>query len=245
MKVWVQTKDFKVVKEGVSFEIGETVKYHDASGIRNKDLYKGKWQVLGVDKNGKLLLVSSENVTEYFFNQKGSLEGGMESYTNSIDKLDKICEAYGKGKGAVYGRCIRAEDINKITGFNESKYKNFGKKIRYKNELNKEFMWHDGKVWNSTDCEQTITLIKTDYLYKVKEDTQLSPITHKNIYNMLFGKDNKCYWLASKVIYPSQKTICFGIRNVCNGNVGYTSFVNSNGKAKAFCSGVRAVVALE
>lgn len=43
---------------------------------------------------------------------------GMQcGYQYWIDVLDKICSLYGHGKYADSARSIRAEDINKITGY--------------------------------------------------------------------------------------------------------------------------------
>ena len=79
--------------------------------------YSGKWRVLGAE-DGKLLLVSSTNVSS----EQTTLNGSDVSLgqTGQIwgDILNNLCTKYADGTKTENGRSIKVEDINKITGYN-------------------------------------------------------------------------------------------------------------------------------
>ncbi len=94
-------------------------KYNDKQIFKITD-YTGKWQVLGVDKNGCLQLISSDIIVpnnEPIY----SLEG-KDGYANGVSELDKISSLYGQGKYAKSARSVKIEDINKITGYKDDNY---------------------------------------------------------------------------------------------------------------------------
>ena len=82
--------------------------------------YTGKWQVLGVDENGYLQLISSDiiapNSASYYRLQ------GQNGYVNGVSELDKISSLYGQGKYAKSARSINVDDVNKITGYKDDNY---------------------------------------------------------------------------------------------------------------------------
>ena len=98
----------KEIKEkyGQDIKIGDTINYED-----NVEKYQGTWKVLGVE-NGQILLMSSNPVNNDF-----KLKG-KEGFLNLEDKLDAECTEYGVGTGAQSARSLRAEDINRISGYN-------------------------------------------------------------------------------------------------------------------------------
>ena len=59
----------------------------------------------------KILLMSSDPVKNDF------RLSGMDGYLHGVERLDEVCEKYGKGTGAKSARSLRVEDINKITGY--------------------------------------------------------------------------------------------------------------------------------
>ncbi len=84
--------------------------------------YTKGWKVLGVENN-KILIISNDIIEP----SEGGLWSnghklywlkGKKGHENSIEELNNICDFYGAGKYAVGGRCITAEDVNKITGYN-------------------------------------------------------------------------------------------------------------------------------
>ena len=138
-KRWEYDEERNVTNGKVTLKIGDYVDYNCKTGqsitsyaVQNgcidqtftTDSYNYGWRVLGVnEKTGELLILSEEligpttgggtygNRTTYYLQ-------GQSGYVNGVSELDKISAIYGKGKGATGARCIKVEDINKITGYN-------------------------------------------------------------------------------------------------------------------------------
>ena len=120
-KGWLQTKNRTVIKGDKVLKIGDTVNY-DETNNGNVTVPKDvEWGVLGAE-GGKVLITTTSNIGEKTFNESQTLEGGMNSYTNGINELNEMCEEYGKGKGAGYVRSMVADDIDKITGYDKTKF---------------------------------------------------------------------------------------------------------------------------
>ena len=101
------------------------------------------WRVLGLDKEkDEIQLISAyvlkdeegENQTYFLSTQTGSQYGKSE--------LNSICAIFGEGKGASSARCITAEDVNNITGYdpektgdghvyNEGRNNEYGNEVKY------------------------------------------------------------------------------------------------------------------
>ncbi len=96
------TFTFETDDSEVTIEVGDKVNYN-VSG------YNGEWRVLGIN-NGSILLLSDVIGTK--------LLRGISGYTNGISEVDGMCAPYANGVESTYARSIKAEDINKITGFN-------------------------------------------------------------------------------------------------------------------------------
>ena len=136
---WRYDSNGNVTNGTITLEIGDYIdydcttndetytSYEVANGYGDQTFtasdYSYGWRVLGIDEGtGELLILSEdfvpltggriENKETYYclLNQAG--------YTNGVNELNKICEIYGKGKGATGGRSITVEDVNKITGYN-------------------------------------------------------------------------------------------------------------------------------
>ncbi len=82
--------------------------------------YTGTWQVLGVDEEGCLMLISSD-IIETTSNKKFDLYG-KDGYANGVTELNKISAIYGKGKYAKSARSVNVDDVNKITGYVDNVY---------------------------------------------------------------------------------------------------------------------------
>lgn len=83
--------------------------------------YTGQWQVLGVDEEGCLRLISSDIIapngdSDYYLI-------GQNGYVNGVSELDKISSLYGQGKYAKSARSVNVEDVNKITGYKDDNYR--------------------------------------------------------------------------------------------------------------------------
>jgi len=93
------------------------------------DLEKS-WQVMGINKEGQLLLLAEDvvlpisngitdsNGKQYY---AWSAKTDYSVYFEGINELDNISALFGKGYGAVGARSITVEDVNKTTGYNPEK----------------------------------------------------------------------------------------------------------------------------
>ena len=76
-----------------------------------------EWRVLGTNDNGEIELVStkptSTTITLY----------GKQGYLNAESILNGFCNnLYGQGNGASSARSLTAEDINKLSGYEDTQY---------------------------------------------------------------------------------------------------------------------------
>lgn len=72
--------------------------------------------------------------------------GGADGYYNGVSYLDQICEAYGKGKGAIGARSVNIADINRATGYNPEKTGNneiYGNGTMYQYLNQVEISWDE------------------------------------------------------------------------------------------------------
>lgn len=237
MEKWIQTNDFKVKRGELVLNIGDYIIYHDCAGENGEDLYKGRWQVLGVSDEGNILIVSKNCVTTHCFNKEHTVEGAMNAYSTGVETLDKICETYGKGAVAVGARSICIEDVDKLTGFNKIKNSKCGRIYTLKTKKEKLSYWHDGTCWHKTKYMKSTNLTNTYYMYYISYSDLPS-----NVYDMLFSR---CYWLASPFVYATPYSACFGLRSVAYDIVGGVDFIGLNGHICKIEQGVRAVVTLK
>lgn len=135
-EIWKQDKT-TVSKGNNRVEVGDYVDYK--SGVEEYQDEDG-WRVLGVE-NGQLLLLST-----YLVKDECTLSGA-DDYLNDagINKLNTECYKYGKGLYATGARSVKAEDINRVTGYNPEKTGNgeiyqkgasdeYGNEVTYKIE---------------------------------------------------------------------------------------------------------------
>ncbi len=207
-------------KYGQDIKIGDIVNYEDS--VEN---YNGTWKVLGVE-NGQILLMSSKSVTNNF-----ALKG-RDGFLNLENKLDEECKKYGKGEGAESARSLRAEDINRISGYDpeESIYgkdtlQEYGTKVRFtldnglvkyecsngqslKTELT-SFEHVDGRKLGDDITE--ITIINRGYTYKWTpeesivdgKDISLHTPLSDGIKNLFPSDGGKWVWLANSYCVPN------------------------------------------
>ena len=103
--------------------------------------YTGGWRVLGIS-DGKIQLISAEPV--------GTLKlKSTTGYINGINELNSVSAIYGYGDGADSARCVSANDVNKITGYNPiltgtGEVRGKGKMWEYGNEVT--YFWENNKV---------------------------------------------------------------------------------------------------
>lgn len=241
MKKWEQNGQ-KVKRGNVVLDVGDYIDYHDRAGKDGTDLYDGRWQVLGADENGKLLIVSERSVNIHNFNAERTIKGAMKAYENGAEILNRICEIYAGGEDAISARSIKISDLNKVTGFEKDKYFEYGKYFTYHNKEGHTFIWHDGKKWHTAQNERDIMVRKDYYHYYVSNGMKISKET--KAYKCLFGKDDKCYWLASNCVAATTYDLNFGLRFVFGGYVGGYDLLRYDGTNNSGCYGVRPVVTL-
>ena len=128
--LWIQNGT-TITKGNVTLEAGDLIQYN--AGVSG---YTGEWKILGAE-DGNLLIMSTKDInTLKLHGLEG--DGSTTNYglLNGLDRLDEICKAYKKGTGAVGARSIKAEDIDKLTGFDKTTYgtntiNEYGNKITY------------------------------------------------------------------------------------------------------------------
>lgn len=119
-ELWKQNKTI-ISKKDIALEVGDYVSYE--SNVEEYNDENG-WRILG-EENGQLLLVST-----YLVNNEYTLSGAEDYLNNTgINKLNAECEKYGNGLYATGARSIKAEDIDRITGYSPEKTGN-GKKYK-------------------------------------------------------------------------------------------------------------------
>ena len=123
--------------------------------------YGGTWQVLGVDEEGCLMLISSDTI-KTTSDEKFYLTG-QNGYVNGITELNKISAIYGKGKYAKSARSVNVDDVNKITGYVDNVYNagtsnvdQTGNQVKY--TLNTDgYIHYEGTKYPTTDTTSTRT----------------------------------------------------------------------------------------
>ena len=258
-KGWLLTKNKKVIKGNIQLNIGDIVKYEDKAGENGSKKYSGNWIVFGVE-DGKLIIMSDENITTKQFNSENTVEGGKAAYTAGVDELNEICKAYGTGEGAEYARSIVVEDIDKLTDYDKTTYKKgeideYGNKVTYyldtteanKNKpyytssnmlegnltrLHDSFTWYDGTSWHTQN-------ISSDLPTSRQKIATIQSTYYSYDAKSVLG-DNNIYWLAGGAVRTSTDTIRYGIRYVNDGFVT-TSWMVRNDTVD-YTGGVRAIV---
>ena len=188
----------KEIKEkyGQEIKIGDQVNYNPKVEEADEEVsnYDGTWKVLGIE-DGKILLMSSKKI-------KSVSLSGPEGYQKVEETLNEICEKYGKGTGAESARCLKVEDINRITGYdpgnamNEEVYgkgriDEYGNKIECKlkdgivtisgsngesfSKDASEFMKPDGTKLNS-DGTDVFEFVSDMYTYFVRSAVPVSSV---------------------------------------------------------------------
>ena len=101
-----------VVTDGtVSYEIGTTVNYMP-DGVGSTS-YKGGWKLLGVDDEGRLLIMSNDSITGSEIPLSGE-----DGYINGLTTLQNAVNGCKDGTIGVAVRSVTIEDIDAVTGYN-------------------------------------------------------------------------------------------------------------------------------
>lgn len=239
---------------------------NQGNGGNNSNNIKG-WKVLGAD-NGRLLLMSDENVPDAHGNRTVTLSG-QDGFKNGVNILNEYCKQNAKAFGSDDVRCMTADDINRITGYdpevtgwypgfimaygNEVTYTLSGGVVRCRDSKGKEgtylrynsFTWLDGDNWKALKEGESVTIKCDAYNYAAN-----SLLKNSELYNTLFmdsdsGEPNT-YWLASPMLYTNDGAVTFCYRVITKGGVAFANICSSNGGTVPQNNfGVRAVVSLD
>ena len=238
-------------------KLGDKVNYTVPTG----KTYSGEWRVLEIE-NGQIKLVATTNVeTKTLAGDDTTLgiwDETTASYKNAEDALDTICAEYLNTAQATIAKSIRAEDIDKITGYDKTTYGEghiyqYGNKVTYSINANGKVEYSSAvksgtseqttfrKPQGTTNITSPYTVTSNFYYYDVDGETELKNKA-SNAYQMLFGNDNQIYWLASSFVDTSNAG--FGVRCVYNGYLsGSTLWIATRGKY-SLDYGIRPVIYL-
>ena len=120
---WVQKGDV-VSKGNERYLIGDYYYNYDEtiSGER-KDVVDVNWKVLGVDKDGHLLIVSASNAWNLELGSEDNISEAQDDFVTGVSQINEICQRYGYGEGSAGARSIMFDDI--VNTFDiEEKYSN-------------------------------------------------------------------------------------------------------------------------
>lgn len=116
---WVQKGDI-VSKGNEKYLIGDYYYNYDEtiSGER-KDVVDVNWKVLGVDKDGHLLIVSASNAWNLELGSEDNIAEAQDDFVTGSSQINEICQRYGYGDGAVGARSVMFDDIVKAFDIEE------------------------------------------------------------------------------------------------------------------------------
>ncbi len=269
---WTQLDNYTVVKGTTVLKIGDMVDYNDKSGgFQNgvfTEKYNGNWQVLGAE-NGNLLIISASPVDYFRLGDYSNLAISQESYVNSINSLNSLCEIYGTGEGAVGVRSVNIEDINRLTKYipennqnstinshlnnitfywDESTYPYYTSTNGASGNLSAshlKFIWYDGNNWNSVDKDVSSSeeqKVKVTSITNTSYNYQLSDSSLKDVNDNIYNMINVNSWLATHAVETSDYWVGYGLFAINEGRITDLSCVYSNGGVNSYQEGVRAVV---
>lgn len=164
--------------------------------------FDGKWRVLG-EENGQVLLVSANYVDFEGSTDKSGIPTstlqGSNGIDNEIDRLNTISAKFADVIKTEKGRCIKVEDVNRITGYDPNDSRLDSNDLTKRGPCGKDEIYQygnnvtytiksDGKVWYKGD--QAVTTEKsssyTKFL-KLRESSNITePFTIKSTYYYYF-----------------------------------------------------------
>ena len=204
--------------------------------------YQGTWQVLGVDEEGCLMLISSDIIKTtsngYFYLK------GQNGYVNGVKELKNISAIYGKGKYAKSARSVNVDDVNKITGYVDNVYnagtsnvEQTGNQVTYtlntdgyihyngtkypkteETSTNTSFTYWTGSEWKTLESGKSATLTHNYYYYypQTLSTTSSSDTTIKNKENSKNAYD---------LLFTNTSSVYYWLGSQCvDAYVGYACF---------------------
>lgn len=252
-------------------DVGTVVNYMpEGVGPTN---YTGGWKILGVDNQGRILIMSSASITGQDIIMGGTTHAAaVQSFLDTKTTLQNAVKDYKDGTIGVEVRSVEEEDINSLTAYDKKQY-GVGKLYAYGNDVTYSWNGTDNKPMYSYGNVSGMQLTNahgngfTYYDVKTEEivtipyvEGQAGEITtlRNDYYNytasnyldatlpaytMAFGSGN--YWLASYSIYTYTNNAIFGIREVYDGRVTHDYiFASYANWAKTYSMPAKAVITL-
>ena len=224
---------------GQKVEVGDTVYYNSGvAAYEGEGANQGKWGILGVE-NGKLLIMSKENVATV------ELRGKQDYLTDGTTKLNNACSSFKNPTYADSVRSVKVEDINKITGYTAPDpvtytYTMVNGKVKRNDQTSAssttKFEDINGKTL-PTDSPIEVTV--NSYSYGLT-----NYLTSGNKVHNLLKDNNNYYWLDSPYVDAGTGYALWGFRLV-DGSVSKFTLWDSGYGTGYYSYGVRAVVSLK
>ena len=119
---WVQKGDV-VSKGNERYLIGDYYyNYDETIAGERKDVVDVNWKVLGVDKNGHLLIVSASNAWNLELGSEDNITEAQDDFVTGTSQINEICQRYGYGDGSAGARSIMFDDIVNVFDVEEKYY---------------------------------------------------------------------------------------------------------------------------
>ena len=272
---WVQDR-FKITKCDVTLEAGDLIQYD--AGVEG---YTGKWQVLGAQE-GKLLILSADYVLKHFDLiglNGGTYTSGNTTYEsdygliNGLNVIRNECNKYKNGMGAIGARCIKDEDINKLTLVDPSQlnYANNGARMQLNWNSNNEgivdyinlenntngslyYTHNNGFIYLNPNSLEYKTYSINDnnipiiniihYAYDITNTSKTTiTLDSEKASEMIIGNDGYYLDNISIALYNSND-LRYGLMSVCDGKLTTPNLFSSYGKNYFSRINIRAVVEL-
>ena len=157
------------------------------------------WKVLSVDKGSGIIELVSETTTASTLTLYGKT-----GYKNAIDVLNGIGAIYGHGVGAISGRSITIEDVNKLENYTPSE-----------NQTSNTYT--SGTFINDDGTEQVAGTRNPVTISYTKNTESESTNAYYSYETTNFGE--KTFWLASHMTYMDTEACYYMLRFIQDGKV--------------------------
>ena len=261
-EVWEQ-QGLTISNGKQTLTIGDSIAYDETRNSEITGLRATDWKVLGVNDNGELLIMSTEDIGDDHFETAGE----------NISVLDNICTPYGQGYGAIGVRSIRVEDIDNVTGYKKENYINeydikYGDTYTYWWIGNQKVAYSQGNgeltemEWgveeppynyfyvfvkgeetsysedNNASWEQPVKIVNITSDYYTYDASILDTILPSDsAHKMLFDEGRSDYWIASECTNIGGDIPEYYIFRVDDGKLTATLLSDHNHSAYGDCGG--------
>jgi len=260
----------KVTNGTLTLDVGTTINYMP-EGVGPADAkYTGGWKILGVDDEGRLLIMSSQAVISNLpLASEFGLNQSIKGYEDALTTLQTAVNDYKDGIIGIEVRSVKVEDIDGLTTFdkttfNKGEINEYGNKVTFSWAGDEYPTYSYGIITGKLEKEHSTSFIYYDVEAKkvVKssytKDSGIITILESNAYAYAISSyldtsipafsllefDGE-YWLASRYINTTTSYVDFGLfvvdnTRLCTEGLSFTSN-NSFGPAGR---PIRAVVTL-